>query len=371
MNPKPDNIAYNRVLAVCVSAEQLEMAEQLLTEMKNFEGVCDAITYNTLIKGYVRVQDIDRCFALHADMLEQGITPSEVTFGILLDACICSGKVDQAAQVFKDFQSSGIKLNAVLYTTLLKGLAKAGQLDQAMKIFEQMCASDVTPDLVTYSVLIKVHCDEGKLEIGLELLGRLVQQGLSPDEIVYNNLLLGCAERKSPVLGQRILEDMQKHAIPPSTITLSIMLKIFTKCKDWDAALEVLNTSFEKFKLPCENRLYVQLLQSCIRERQGKRVVQVCEAMLQRCPPDEAAFGRLLQQCITFNMLDTGAELLQCASQPRTMVQVRMAGAKDANALLSTCLKKNKAATAKLVVSAMEKGRIPVEAALQAAVASL
>jgi pentatricopeptide repeat protein len=364
--PTPDNIAYNRALAVCVSAEQLEMAEQLLAEMKSFDGVCDAITYNTLIKGWARAGNINRCFALHEDMLQQSITPSEVTFGILLDACISAGMVDKAAKVFKDFQASGCKLNAILYTTLLKGLAKAGQLDQAMKIFEQMCASDVTPDLVTYSVLIKVLCDDGRLESALELLTRLVQQGLVPDEIVYNNLLLGCAERKSSALGQRLLEDMQKHDICPSNVTLSIMLKIFTKCKEWDAALEALDTSYARFRLPCENRLYVQLLQSCVRERQGKRVVEVYESMIKRCPPDEATSGRLLQQCISFNMLDTGAELLESMLPPRGRV-----GAKDANALLSTCLKKQRVNTAKAILTTMERGRIPVDNALQVSASSI
>merc|ERR1719387_2970261 len=273
VSTNPDNIFYNRALAVCVSAEMLDMAEQILAEMVDFEGFCDAITYNTLIKGYVRTGNVERCFALHQDMLKHCITPSEVTFGILLDACISAGMLDKAAQVFKDFEASGCKLNAVLYTTLLKGLAKAGQLDQAMKIFEQMCASEVTPDLVSYSVLIKVHCDAGKVEVALQLLDRMVQQGLGPDEIVYNNLLLGCAERKSTALGKRLLEDMYEvHPIRPSNVTVSIMLKIYTKCKDWDAALEILENSYLNFGLPVEQRLYIQLVQSCIRERQGKRV---------------------------------------------------------------------------------------------------
>jgi pentatricopeptide repeat protein len=365
VSPMPDNIFYNRALAVCVSAEMLDMAEQILVEMNKFDGFCDAITYNTLIKGYVRGGNVERCFALHQDMLKHCITPSEVTFGILLDACISAGMLDKAAQVFKDFQASGCKLNAVLYTTLLKGLAKAGQLDQAMKIFEQMCASEVTPDLVSYSVLIKVHCDAGKVEVALQLLDRMAQQGLAPDEIVYNNLLLGCAERKSSALGKRILEDMNEHHIRPSNVTISIMLKIHTKCKEWEAALDILETSHLKFGLPVEQRLYIQLVQSCIRERQGKRVLQVCEAMLKRCPPDEATSSKLLQQCISFNMLDSGAEILDCLLPPKGRV-----GAKDANALLSTALKKNKASIAKAILGSMEKGRIPVDSGNQAAAAA-
>lgn len=299
-------------------------------------------------------------------MLSEGVTPSEVTFGILLDACVGAGMHDRAAKVFKDFQASGCELNAVLYTTLLKGLARAGQLDQAMKIFEQMCSSKVVPDLVSYSVLIKVHCDAGKLEVALQLLDRLVQQGLCPDEIVYNNLLTGCAERKSSALGQRLLEDMMQYRIRPTNVTLSIMLKIHVSCKEWDAAVELLDTSPVKFGIACESRLYVQLLQACIRDRQGKRVKEVCEAMLKRSTADEATVGRLLQQCISFNMLDSGAELLECLLPPRGKV-----GAKDANALLSIAVKKQRAGTAKAILASMQKAQIPIENGLRAAMVNL
>jgi len=352
----PDNIVYNRALAVCVHAEQLEMAEQLLAEMQSTEGTCDAITYNTLIKGYVRAGKVERCFELQEDMLKQGVNPSEVTFGILLDACVGAGMPDRAAKIFKDFQASGCELNAVLYTTLLKGLAKAGQVDQAMKVFEQMVASKVVPDLVAYSVLIKGCCDAGKLEEALQLLDRLVQQGLTPDEIVYNNLLSGCAERKTSVLGKRIVEDMMQHEIRPSNVTLSIMLKMYIKCKEWDAALEMLDTSSVQFGFPCEDRLYLQLAQGCIRERLGKRAVEVCESMLKKYSPDVATTGRLLNQCISFNMLDSGAEVLECLRPPRANV-----GAKDANALLAMALKKRKTATATAILASMQKGRIPVD----------
>lgn len=355
-SPKPDNIAYNRALAVCVSAEQLGMAEMLLGDMKRVEGVCDAITYNTLIKGYVRAGKVERCFELQEEMLKQGVKPSEVTFGILLDACVEAGMPNRATQIFKDFQTSGLGLNAVMYTTLLKGLAKAGQIDQAMDVFEQMCGSDVVPDLVSYSVMTKVCCDAGRLEEALQLLQRLVQQGLAPDEIMYNNLISGCAERKSSALGQRLIEDMMQHNIRPSNVTLSIMLKMYIKCKEWDAALELLDSSSVKFGLPSEHRLYLQFVQGCIRERLGKRALEGCEAMLRRCPPDEVATGKLLQQCSQFNMLDSGADLLECLRPPRGRVHP-----KDANALLAMALKKRKAVTVKSILGSMQKGGIPVD----------
>merc|ERR1719454_571212 len=71
----PDNIAYNRALAVCIAAEQLRMAEELLAEMRQHEGVVDVITYNTLMKGYSQAGEVEKCFKLHEQMKVHGIVP--------------------------------------------------------------------------------------------------------------------------------------------------------------------------------------------------------------------------------------------------------------------------------------------------------
>jgi len=357
-----DNLGYNRGLAVCIAEGQLSMAEALLCEMQRHESVCDVITYNTLLKGYSQAGEMDKCFALHSQMQSMGVMPSEVTFGILLNACLGANQPDRAAQVFKQFQASGCKLNAVLYTTLIKGLAQAGQLDEAMDVFEQMCASDVTPDLVAFSVLMKVFCDAGKVEVSLQLFERLLHQGLTPDEIVFNNLLSGCVERQNSALGNRIFSDMQKHNLWPSHVTLSIMVKLLVKCREWDAALELINSSPEKLGLSHESRLYLQLAQSCIRDRQGKRVPVVFDALLRNCSPDEVGAGRVLQQCASFNMFDTGVEVLELIVLHKSKVSTR-----DVNAMLASAIKKRKAQIVPTIMKVMQKAGIPIDAQLRAA----
>lgn len=350
-----NNILYNRALALCVASQQLEMAEEVLTEICKLEHGCDVITYNTLIKGYAQMKNLDRCFELEKQMASQGIEPSDVTFGILLDACIGADQLEKAAQVFRQFQASGRQLNAILYTTLLKGLARAGQPDQAMQVFNQMCESGIEPDLVAFSVLIKAHCDSGRVETALELLERMCKLGLSPDEIVFNNLLLGCVERKNLQLGNLILSDMRKY-IQPSNVTLSIMLKLFGACREWDKGLELLNTSTDQFGVPCEGRLYIQHAQTCIRNRQGKKVIETCEALLRKCRVDDSTLGRLMTQCVGFNMLDTGAEILDRALGCGVKINER-----DIEAFMAAAVKKKKVNVIRSVISVMQRHHMPVE----------
>merc|ERR1719161_243085 len=105
------------------------------------------------------------------------------------------------------------------------------------------------------------------IDIGQKLHDRMIKQGLEPDEIVFNNLLTGCIPGSNAVLGRSIFKDMQVRGVAPSIVTLSILVKLLSKCHEWDEVKELLDTAPVKLGLPHESRLYTQLAQACIRER--------------------------------------------------------------------------------------------------------
>lgn len=200
-----DNVVYNTALAACVTAQQMDAAEDLLSEMEKCDGVADCITYNTIMKGYARAGNIEKCFDMQLKMRSSGITASQVTFGILLDACINENALDKAARVFDEMVKHGCPMNTVLYTTLIKGFARANQTEKAMEMYEYMRKEkSVEPDLVTFSILIKANCDVGHMEVALEILEHLLTTGCQPDEIVFNNLLNGCVKQSNVELGKKL-----------------------------------------------------------------------------------------------------------------------------------------------------------------------
>lgn len=356
-----DNVVYNTALAACVSAQQMDVAEGLLLEMEKRDGVADCITYNTLMKGYTRSGKLDKCFEIQHKMRSNGVEASQVTFGILLDACINENALDKAAKVFDELQKNGCKMNTVLYTTLIKGFARANQTEKAMEIFESMRKDkSIEPDLVTFSILIKANCDNGRMDVALELLENLVSTGAPPDEIVFNNLLNGCVKQPNVELGRKLFQDMVSAGVKPTSVTFSILLRLYAQCKLFDEAVELLDKMSSEYSIEPEPRLYTQLIQACIRERQGKRAVEVYESMSKHSRPREEAHSAIIDSCLRFNMFETATQFLHVIVDHGGSVS-----SKDANTMLEAVLRKKRVGSIRATVASMERLRIRIEPRLQ------
>lgn len=346
-----DSVIYNTALATCVSADKVDQARVLLEEMERVGGVADVITYNTLAKGYAKAGRMDQCFELYKHMRSQGIQPSQVTYGILLDGCINENKVDRAAEVFNCMSREGCVMNTVLYTTLIKGFARAGQVDQAMHVYEQMRNErGVPPDLITFSILIKANCDSHRLEAALRLLKAMLDLKLRPDEVVFNNLLGGCVKESNAELAKRLYQDMISARIRPSNATFSILIRLYAQCKLLDEAVEMLKHEPAAQGVSPEPRLYSQLALCCLRERQGRRAIEVYRLMLENASPTAAAHSSMLGMCVKLNMLDTGAEILNLAAESEGRVDAR-----DAALLIEAAMRKKKVQCAEACAAAMAR----------------
>mmetsp|Transcript_28008 Transcript_28008/g.60798 ORF Transcript_28008/g.60798 Transcript_28008/m.60798 type:complete len:656 (+) Transcript_28008:161-2128(+) len=321
-----DNVVYNMALATCVTCGKTDEARLLLKEMEASEGVVDVITYNTLAKGYAKGGKMAECFQLYEHMRERGMAPSQVTYGILLDCCINENHMDRAVEVFNHMTEEGCVMNTVLYTTLIKGFARAGQVDQAMSVYEKMLedrTQGVTPDLITFSILIKANCDAGGLKEALKLLDTMLDLNLHPDEVVFNNLLSGCVQKNDEKLGKQLFKNMIEAGLKPSNATFSIMLRLLASCKLLEEALELLRSEPQKFSVAPEARLFVQLAQACLRERQGRTAVEVYSLMLERSNPTASMTGGLLSMCSKLNMLGSGVEILDIAVKAPAKLDTR------------------------------------------------
>jgi len=355
-NLQVDNVVYNTALAACVLANEFDKACLLLEQMEAIDGTADVITYNTLAKGYAKAGRLDKCFELYDHMQAKGIAPSQVTFGILLDCCINERQMDKGLEVFNSMASQGCVMNTVLYTTMIKGFARSGEVDKAMEVYQRMrgdTASGVAPDVVTFSILIKAYCDSGRLEKALGLLEGMMELQLCPDDVIFNNLLAGCVQEGNNGMAKRLYRSMVEGGVRPSNATFSVMLRMHVTSKQLDEALEFLSSEPSARGVAPEARLYLQLAQACMRERQGRRAAQVYKQMLEQAPPTSMMTGSLLNSCVKLNMLGTGADLLTLAADAGAQVDVQ-----DAEGLHEAALRKKKDAFAEEISAALAKLRL-------------
>merc|ERR1719335_1372128 len=128
-----------------------------------------------------------------------------------------------------------------------------------------------------------------------------------------------------------------KAGVKPTNATFSILLRLLSGARLLEEAVMVLQTMPADFQVEPEARLYVQLIQVCIRERKGRRALDVFKALSQRHHLEEQALSSILRACTTFNMFDTASQFMPMIANIRGSLSAR-----DGNALLDAALKRRK-----------------------------
>jgi pentatricopeptide repeat protein len=200
-------------------------------------------------------------------MLPQRKQANAVTYGCMLDSCVKCGDLQLALQVFEDVKKEGKHRNTVLYTTLIKGCSKQKDLQSALALFREMkqeqvpyntitynsiidvcvncgavhlaegifqqmiheetASSGSPPDLITFSTLLKGYCQAGELDKAFMVIEAIRERRLPCDELVYNTLIDGCVKTGDLSTGLGLFDEMLKEGARPSTITHSILVKLY------------------------------------------------------------------------------------------------------------------------------------------------
>merc|ERR1719238_2694618 len=129
-------------------------------------------------------------------------------------------------------------------------------------------------------------------------------------------------------MAERLFKEMmEKYNVKPSCATFSILIKLYTKYSDHGSALTLVGRMKKKYEIEPELRIFTQLVQSCIRDRQGKRVLEAYELMLEQLQPPATVNGTLLSMCVNSNMFDTAERfvdlVLRLSNNPQRALGVR------------------------------------------------
>jgi len=155
------------------------------------------------------------------------------------------------------------------------------------------------PDIILYSVLIKANCDQRMLEPALHLVQDMLHDGLEPDDIIVNRLLDGCRHLSNSELADKIFKDfIESGHIKPTPPTIATMVKIYGKCNRVEAAAQLVRSMNERFSLVPSVVVYTCLMSCCTRNRRLDLAFEAFNNMVKaRVEPDQLTYTTLLKGC--------------------------------------------------------------------------
>lgn len=270
-----DEVLFNALLDTCGRLKDLPRLEATVQRMRDLKVTPSPVTLGILVKTYGQAGDIEKVLSFWKEMEKQREQANAVTYGCMIDACVKCGHLSTAVEIFTDMKQKGKHRNTILYTTLIKGYGLEKDLKSAFELFREMpresvpyntitynsiidacvkCGDLVTaeallqeildlstptePDLITFSTLLKGYCHIGDLDKALQLAEAIKARGLRCDELVYNTLMDGCVKANDITAGVGLFEEMIAAGMKPSSITHSILARLYKRAGYEDDANE-------------------------------------------------------------------------------------------------------------------------------------
>jgi pentatricopeptide repeat protein len=224
----------------------------------------------------------------------------------------------RALQCYEEMKINGTKISLVVLNTLIDACSRVGDMDSASKLFQDMLESTVVPDLITYSTLIKGYCTSDQLDEALQLFTVMKKKGIRPDAIVFNSLLDGCAKKQMPSLCEQVIRDMESAGVVPSNHSASILIKLYGRCKDLDAAFRVIDVMPSKYGFRPNNPVYTCLMSTCIANGRLDKAMELRTRMLKEgVLPDEKTYSTLLRGTLRAGSVEQCISLVNAALEQK------------------------------------------------------
>merc|ERR1719281_431453 len=279
----PSDQLYTTMIDVLVNNNRMEEGLSLFEEMKTRctgnRGQSFSSVYASVIRGFAQRKECQR-----------------------------------ALQCYQEMQEHNVKVSLVVYNTLIDACCRVSDMEGAAKLFQDMVAGQCTPDLITYSTLIKGYCLCGDMDQGMQLFMLMRKKGIVPDAVVFNSLLDGCAKRQMRTLREQVVRDMAEAGVSPSNHSVSILVKLYGRCRDLDAAFRVFEEMPRDHGFKPNAAVFTCLMSSCIANNQMDRAMQLHKQMArERVHCDEKTYSTLLRGAVRGSNIEAAVDLIHCA----------------------------------------------------------
>merc|ERR1719454_2788495 len=275
-------LAYNALLDACVQCGKVNVALQHFKEMKDL-GLVDVVSYNTLLKAYLKQGQIVKARKLLSEMAESNIQANQVTYNEMLNALVAVKDRHEMWGLVREMNSIGMRPNSVTCSIILKSLTAHSAPDdvrQAMALIDNL-HEDM--DEVLFASVIEACVRVGQLD----LLSSKLQQyaglgglaGLTAP--TYGSMIKAYGRARDIERVRELWQEMRQRHVRPTSITLGCVIdalvcngfpdeafSLVREIKEDDDCKDILNTV-----------IYSTLLKGFAQARQPGRVQDVFEEM--------------------------------------------------------------------------------------------
>merc|ERR1719353_982290 len=278
------SLAYNALLDACVQCGKVNVALQHFKEMKDL-GLVDVVSYNTLLKAYLKQGQIAKARKLLTEMAESSIEANQVTYNEMLNALVSTKDRKEMWALVREMNAIGMKPNSVTCSIILKSLTAHSATDdvrQAMALIDNL-QEDM--DEVLFASVVEACVRVGQLD----LLSSKLQQYASVGGLAgltaptYGSMIKAYGRARDIERVRELWGEMRAHHVTPTSITLGCMVDALVRNSLPDEAFDLVRGIRDQSEYAdiLNTVIYSTLLKGFAQSRQPGRVQDVFEEMKQ------------------------------------------------------------------------------------------
>merc|ERR1719301_373560 len=307
-------LAYNALLDSCVQCSKVNVALQHFKEMKDL-GLVDVVSYNTLLKAYLKQGQVVKARKLLTEMSECGIQANQVTYNEMLNALVTVKDRKEMWALVREMNAMGMRPNSVTCSIILKSLTSHSAPDdvrQAMALIDNL-HEDM--DEVLFASVIEAFVNNGFPDEALSLVREMKEDDTCKDilnTVIYSTLLKGFAQARQPGRVQEVFEEMKEMGIACNTVSYNTMLDANARTGKMDRADELFREMVASGVSP-DVITYSTLVKGYCQAGDIDRGYQVLNEMVANGvhEPDEILYNSLLDGCAKQHRVDDALKLAE------------------------------------------------------------
>merc|ERR1719420_2137386 len=311
-------LAYNALLDSCVQCSKVNVALQHFKEMKDL-GLVDVVSYNTLLKAYLKQGQIVKARKLLSEMAESNIQANQVTYNEMLNALVAVKDRHEMWALVREMNVIGMRPNSVTCSIILKSLtghSAPSDVKQAMALIDNM-QEDM--DEVLFASVIEACVRVGQLDLlSVKLQQYAARGGLAGLSAPTYGSMIKAYGRAHDI--ERVMElwaEMRRRCVRPTSITLGCMVdalvtngrpdgahQLVKEIRDDPETREVLNTV-----------IYSTLLKGFAQSKAPEKVQMVFEEMLDAgIACNTVSYNTMIDANARTGRMDRASELFRAMS---------------------------------------------------------
>ncbi|KAF5729321.1 pentatricopeptide repeat-containing protein [Tripterygium wilfordii] len=287
----------NILIQKCCRKGLWNVALEELGRLKDFGYRPSRLTYNALVKVFLKANRLDTAHLVYREMSDAGFRMDAATLGSYVNSLCKAGQWREALTLI---EKEEFVLDTIIYTHMISGLCEASLFEEAMDFLIRMRASSCIPNGITYRILLCGCLRKRQLGRCKRILNMMITEGCYPAPKIFNSLIHAYCKAGDYSYAYKVLKKMVTCGCQPGYVPYNILIggicgNVELPSSD---ALELAETAYSEmfdagFVL---NKINVSNFARCLCSagRFQKAYNIICEMMMKGFKPDTCTYTNVI-----------------------------------------------------------------------------